>query len=800
MIRRMIKALSLIFAFIILISVFLIPVSAYVAPIINPCDDSYVVDDLTKMGYNTYDYVLDPSANFLQVIHFLEYAYSSTDHRYYSLYLYLYNPSGKKISESGSNIQLCYTGPDGTESKYIKYSLEVVNASKEQGSENILYKLEVKGIKDIANKINSSNRTYNLASVEILYEGESKPVTKTLRSSDDKNRCKWTYTGYQSGFGSATKDGTLRCDVDVLDTIPVELHDASWMSDTSNLGEDYRWEVKSYYFNIPYSYIRKYGDITMSTDDTDGLVAVEGEYYKYGLNGLIVPDQETYNKFLPSVDIYKFPEVSYDEWESFFKLYGRESTGNNVTHTKIYYEFSFNRLLDVDLESGASTTIQYSNKNLLKYNLLSIGSNVSIQSDVFKALWEASGKPVLTNSGHMVMGSNVSNIGDRVDFKVTVEDGDLANSIKTYASKNTWGNLNWLHKLFNKELYTDESGYLDCLPLVQINSIDVSGAFKESVQAKDLYLDYDSYTDLQSFYNDKSLNNNVYLMRLGIEPYYESDVTLSTGNSGHYYEKVIHKDVDIFSFTFKNSKGALQTVPVECDPVDNLGSVVEGNNKDDMNPNKYPEDPTAAEIAFEGAKKLGEFLSSLKGIVILIISAIGIVGILVVIIVFWKYLEPLFVRAGRGLGAVFRGGGKLFGWFLRIILNGFIALWNIGIFIGSIFFAPLSVLRINFIGSSGKSSSSDDSKYYYEDRKYKQSEEKRRQERHDAEMKLLERKSKSSAKSDSYEKEGKALKKAIEKDKSTKAQFSSEKTYDTDEFFQAAVDRTYNEFSNDKKE
>lgn len=761
-----IKVLSLIVALITLFSIIVLPASAYVAPIINPCDNTTVEEDLCNMGYNTYDYPCDPSADFVQVIHFLEYGYSKTDSRYYSLYLYLYNPSGKVISPNGSTLQLCYTS-GGKETQYIKYNLKVLSASTESGSENTLYKLELLGAGNIARNIDFSSRIYNLASVEILYAGESKAYTKTLNSSDGKNRCMWTYSGFQKGFGSSDDVSTLRYTVKELDTIPVELHDASWMSDTSNLGEDYRWEVKSYFFNIPQSYINKYGNPTISTDDTDGLVAVEGQYYKYGLNGLIVPDQETYDLFKPLSEIAgTLDGFTLSDRPGFAYNYDHHtSTDHSKPNGGQYFtqyssDFAFNVKSGTKYYSG-SENIHYKSFigfTLTYLDLVSQGISPSISNSALKALWEASGKRILYDSSLMYTGQYTSNIGDLITFEVSVNDGDLGSAIKTYSERKEWGSLNWLHKLFNKDLYTDKDGYLNCMPLVQINPIDVSGAFKESVQGKALYLNYDSYTDLQKFYNENAGKNSIFLMRLGIDPYYEVDVTLLKSPSsfeelgtGYYYEKVIHKDVDIFAFTFQNTKGELQRVPVECDPVDNLGSVVEGNNKDDNNPNGYPDDPTPGEIVVDWAKDLANFLTSLKGIVILVGSAIGLGVLAILIIVFWKYLEPWFSRAGKLLGKLGRGLGAVFGFVGKAIFNAFKALWNIG-FTVLFYFTGLDLrIKGGLDFSSGSTQSHDG--YDRENQKLRLNEERRAEERHQAEMKFLERGGNKSPAKELHEKE-----------------------------------------------
>ena len=757
------------------------------------------------MGYNPHDYKYDPSADFLQVIHFLEYGYSKNVSGYYSLYLYLYNPGGKAIALEGSTLQMCYSAGTG-DSKYVKYPLDVVSYSLEEGEKHILYKFEVKGIEAVRREIKDSSRTYKLASVEILYENESKPVSRLLDDNTKKNRCRWTYAGYQQGFGSDSEGGTLQVQIDVLDTISIELHDASWMSDTSNLGEEgYRWEVKSYYFNIPDSYIRTYGNIG---DKSSGLVSVEGEYYKYGLNGLVVPTTELYDLYLPTtqiagaldgytisflpgfacnLDSYTSTDMSKPSGGQYYTQYSSD-LAFNVKNGTVYHSGSDN----IKLKS-------YMSFLLAKLNLVSVGNSPYISNDALTELWETSGKPVLANASYMYIGDNVTNIGQRIPFEVSVTDGDLGGSIKTYATQNKWGSLNWLHRLLNEELYTDEDGYLNCMPLFEVEASDVADVFKEDVQGKKLYLDYDSYTGLQEFYSDMSSSNSVYVMRLGVEPYYETDVSLLSSPSsvevfgtGYYYEKVIHKDVDVFSFTFQNAKGEKQTVPVECDPVDNLGSVVEGNNKDDGNPNNYPTDPSAGKIADGLIRDLIDWISSLKGIVILIGSTIGIVTIIVLLVVFWRYLEPWFIRIGALLGVAFRGLGRffgalgrglgaVFGGLFRLLFGGFKALWNIG-FTVLFYFTGLDLrIRGGFDLGSGDTIVRDPDAGEKRERdrqrfKEEMNEAARKEERHRAELKEIKRRSKNGS---------------VSRDR--------EPSYgDAEDFYNAAVRRAEREFN--KKE
>ncbi len=701
-----VKLLSLTLAVITLLSVLLLPAAAYTAPITNPMLDSYVVDDLTKMKYNVDNYPRDPSATHLQVIHFLEYGYSRTGGRFYGLYLYLYNPCGKEIELEGSYLQMSY-GSGSTD--YAKYPCTVVSYSVDESNKFVFYKLRVNGVSGIRTKLNSASRVYNLANLEVLYKGESKATTKSWERVDKAGSYKntWTYQGFQKDFGSDSH--TLSYTVDEFDTIPVEMHDASWLSDTSSLGDDYRWEVKSYYFNIPISYILKYGDITNEPYSTDGLYAVTGEYYKYGLNGCIRPSSSDSDKFYVGCN---------------------STTTGFISHTN--YDISYNMPLKDDYFEHITSDFII-NKLCLTIN----DDSANVSNDVIFNVWKLNNKPIISNSRDLFIGEHLSNIGERVDFTVSVTGNDLASSIKTYASTKKDGFGKWLDKLFNKELYSDETGYIDCKPLVQVT--DLKEYTEAAYVGKELYLDYNSYLGLKNFYKEKAISlsdglqaNNIYLMRLAVEPYY-----CSKANSGYYFEKVIHKDTDIFSFTFRRADGSLITVPVDCDPVDNLGSVVAGSNKDNSNPNGYPDDPSAAEIAAGIGKNIVEFFQSLKGIVVLIGLSAGSLIIFILVVVFWKYLEPWFRRAGNFLGKLGRGLGGVLGFFGKLIFNAFKLVWNIG-FTVLFYFTGLD-LRISggFDFGSGKTERRD---YSSDEHRWKAEEEQRKRDRHNWEMEEEQRK------------------------------------------------------------
>ena len=102
---------------------------------------SDVLSDLEKMYFDgkKFDklfYPRIPGADYVLLLNFFEYGYNATSSKDYGLYLYIYNPSGKFISDSSKNkIQLSVSQLD----YYYKYSLDLVSRSED----NLFLKFKV---------------------------------------------------------------------------------------------------------------------------------------------------------------------------------------------------------------------------------------------------------------------------------------------------------------------------------------------------------------------------------------------------------------------------------------------------------------------------------------------------------------------------------------------------------------------------------------------------------------------------------------------------------------------------------
>lgn len=659
----------------------------------NPMLTSKVMDDLNVWNINTADYPADPSADFVSVVNFLEYGYDKDgDQRYYGLYLYLYNPSLKPVKSGGHYLQMNYRDRSSAKTKEIKYPLKLISASEESGRENLFLKFKVDGSNVISQYINPVERSYLLSSLELVYEGATTVASSPLKQE-------WNYFGYQYNFGSDNPKGTLTCDYDVFDVISVDLNSTYWFTDTSDLGADYRYEISSVYFNIPNYYINKYGDPldTAATGGTSGLYSVEGLYDKYYVNGLIVPDQEWYNRFEPVIgkNIQQIsPVPSKSPYPSFME--------NNFWEYIVEFEgvspelnayYSYNSRFDY------IQPCPYDSYNKIRMiELLSVADSADISKEDLEALIAQSSASIYdtTNSMYLNMVTPLPKLGKNMSFYVSVDGNSLNSSLKSYASRDELGSLNWLHRLFNNSLYSDESGYPECKPIVELTEVDVGlGAgsiFDPGVLADKLFVYGDDLSELKTFYSDHALNNHVYLMRFDVNPYfcskaalYESpnwfEMDFLTRDFGYYYERVFYENFDILEFTFRDKGGSKVAVPVDCKPIDIIGGVINGNNGVDPDPNNTGD----MDDSMSWLEKLIEFLKSLNDFWTLTAIVVGLIVAIVLFVVTYPYLKPVYAVIGKALIGFFNILGAAFGALFKVlgfIFGGiglvFSFIWNIG--------------------------------------------------------------------------------------------------------------------------
>ena len=653
---------------------------------------SRACDDLETMGYDLSDYPRDESANFISVIDFTEYGYHhSGDQRYYGLYIYVYNPSGKKLSTTGNAVELSFNHKDTGETGYVKYNLRVIDVSDDVGNEYVFYKFFVSNSSAIGANI-GKYRTYKLSSIELKYEekGVSKPKSFKVAGS-------YAFSGYQENFGPSGSNLPLHCNYSTIEVIDVELHGASWYTDTSDLGEDYRYEVSSVYFNIPNYYINKYGDLD---DETSGLYSVNGIYAKSVTNGLVCSGT-AYNDFsqyegkvLSSQTGYKNASLG-----SGFGFYSDYETSYNDP----FYLFTADVTFNMELYQQLFVFVNhytYSSKHPVDALLHIVKGNpydAFISQTEWQNEFESGNRAVWNTASKLpVMGSiNFGDLGRVQEYNITVKDDSLNESIKSYATKigytQDMGKIErWLKKFYYGELLSDADGYSEIRPIIEIDAGlfgATSGVYDIEAVADNLFLTKTDAEALKQFVSNKSSDNHIYLMRFDVNPYYSTEVMLSNDVSafdtngydynGVYFEKVVYTGFDILSFTFKDVAGNYKTVPVSCDPIDIIGSIVpepDDDNGFDRIKNDISDRYSELKTMFDDL--FGSF-SSLNGVLRTILILLIVAVLVALFVVAIKYVGPLVVPLGHGIVRFFtsiahgifrfftfivRGIGRFFSW------------------------------------------------------------------------------------------------------------------------------------------
>ena len=631
------------------------PVSSSAVGVENPMHETYVCDDLKNMGFDLSKYPKDTSADWIKVIDFVEYGYDRDgDQSYYGLYLYIYNPSGKEILSGKNSVQMSFINSAGKEVPFAKYGVTRMSTSTGTGNEFVLYKLYIASSYSIGMQISGAlTREYTISGIELQFDDSpyAKPVDNFVGAT-------WTYSNYMKNFGSSL-DNRLHKVTKIKECVSVKMEAASWYSKTSDLGEDYRYEVSSVYFNIPNTFIEAYGN---PKDATSGLRTVTGEYYKYVTDGLIVPDETWYAGFSSFVNFDLNDEPAYYDGyihtglEKYkYGFYKGSGTGSNImgVPTNSYiYDLSYNvNAYKNDLYYFYSSDV---NAHICNLAISSDDESMYLNQEDFLATYNQWGRNSYNSTDGLSLknADNFSGLG-RVPYTISVTDGNLADSIKNWSS-DKGAVVKWFYKLIFGEDY-------DISPIVEIKSTDLGDNMEPATIADNLYVMVEDVADIRTFYNEYSAKNHIYLMRLEVNPYYAPEVTLTTNISdgaadesniatGIYFEKAVFEDIDIFTFTFEDEHGEYETVPVSCDPIDNVGAVTPGNNSGITNSNDLGNE--SRDDSMDWWLKFWEWFKD---------QEIGykILVIIVIIIVIMLLIRLVGALLGVGAGAIVKAMGSI---------------------------------------------------------------------------------------------------------------------------------------------
>ena len=580
--RRLLSLLLCLCMLLPLFSVLAVPASAAGA---DEMDASYVVDDLKTMGVDTAKYPRDATDDRVELLKVIEFGYrSNRDFSEYGLYLYLYNPSGKTISEDKSCVQLAYGLNRGGTTSYIKYRLKLLSHSTETDCENVFWKVKIEGAEAIAPLVNQAARVYKISGVEILRPGDS-------NATDHAYGCgSFTFTGYHKGCYS-NDYSTLRCIADKLDVIELELHPTSYFADRapSNDYQSKGSEVFGVYFSLPKWVIQRYGN--EEDDRLRGLVSVEGSYNEVKTNGILTDSAEV-SRIL------------------------------NLNRSALYFlSWYF-----VPAFAGGDTDERYCAYNYPAWD-----------GDSF---WSHGAQNYITRLSNLLISKKKTLDGlTAEEFLSAYLDGGktgpaLERISKTYqVTKSDVGSVeqglslgSWLKQIFTfGGLSTSETLTFDLLERLSPEEL---GAWKDETVSENLLVNMAEVEGLRDFtVSQGAKGDTVYLMRFAVRDYEVDRLTTvgtrqgdtyhevdNVGNS-YYFEKTVFEDLDILQMTFRTKENKMSVVPVSASPITVSGGIPAPGQDD---PNAIPSNDSFLSTIFK--------LLAVIAVILLIIAVLWLFG------------------------------------------------------------------------------------------------------------------------------------------------------------------------------
>lgn len=267
-----------------------------------PYEESAVMDDLKDATVDGKPFALadypakagaDPA-----LLLFTEYCYSPDPAKAedLGLYVYIYNPGGLTfdVSQAGSTyfnkIQLAVG--ERTGALYRKNSLIYLNRSTAaDGCDGRFYKFKVSLGTYAREEIfkafeESEKRTYKISGFELRDPAFFNATEYEVSQS-------YTFTGYVKGYGpGALEESTLRCTLDALETVKLNVGHTFYRTKTSELGGGYQKQLNTVYFSVPKRFFDTFGT----------LQRIKAEWYEYKTKPIVVTSDETfYNAALPYV-------------------------------------------------------------------------------------------------------------------------------------------------------------------------------------------------------------------------------------------------------------------------------------------------------------------------------------------------------------------------------------------------------------------------------------------------------------------------------------------------------------------
>lgn len=603
--RIITSALSIVFVFIMIFSLF-VPVFAADENIAeNGIDTSDVVDDLLSMDKSFYyKLYLDSDGNELdpdeilsegvKVVTMIEYSYSpvAAIAENFNLYFYIWTPTKMRFDfEKTISVNMATKYENGKAVSYENLSAEFVDAADkepytitslagtktEKDLYGEFYKLRL--TKESAVKVykrvieTPQERVYDIAGIQLYNSGSGKFIDYGAGGT-------YKYKGYAEHC-NGNSVSTLSREVTDLETLKLDVHESYYRIDgVSNLGKGHQWTLNSVYFAVPNEYIERYGS----------LQRIKAEWYELKTTPMIVASTVSRGDTNFYADMKKYlGKVPDEDCNFIFYKIGEthkvpRPNGNTVTIIDNYF-LSYNK------DFGEKPVINKIDRLMWLFpcsdKTPDPGKIVAGHNDILKHLRSMANSEGSSGSYYNFTASDGTRLlremfvdsidegreasGFRAGYNVFEFDASDESQRYNYKSWSDVHKNNWFTRwIYGLSGVTVDEGF-DNIPPIMLADMQ-----SDTVEASEYYIGEQDADEFESFFRTaKNEDKTVVVLHFAVTDYYADYVVYDDGVEGvwtyddavFFAQETMFFNFDVISLTFaKESKFTI--IPVIANPID----------------------------------------------------------------------------------------------------------------------------------------------------------------------------------------------------------------------------------------
>lgn len=523
-------------------------------------DKTSIDDDLLDVNLLLYPYNLLGNYG---IMSFQEYCYSDTASLtdYYSLYIYVYNPTQKAIAvdlDNSVNIAVAYDGV-GKASRYENALLEFLDKTEN----NRFYKFKISNSAMFLNTQRNYNkefgfRRYDIASLQLRfnsgYDVKDSPISNT-----------YIWKGYAKGFGDNNTESTLSCEVKEMVTLSLDVKSTYYRPEGTNGKNDYTQDcLTSVYFSVPNDILEEYG--SMYAIHANWLEALTDYIFVTG-------NQDAYRTILDHVSINIGLRDAQNN-DIMWTLVSNDGYSNSLLSTSVvYYSLGYNSYDNDDVfEVDELDTLHY-----CFYSSSGDADTYTLSSDIVKDWMSEYAEKY--GYDELILGKYSNRLFANVDSEmtdITIYADDKYSLTSEVLSESFW------HKVFgwgaDKVVSSEVFDGIEAIH--QVSADDFQSNYLDTCDV--LYITPSDYSEFRNFYDYAAENDcSVFLFRFAIDDYKAWEVietkltyvlgdigpTMTSDTNAYFAQETVYLDFDIIDVTFEK-EDVLTVIPVVMAPRD----------------------------------------------------------------------------------------------------------------------------------------------------------------------------------------------------------------------------------------